>query len=82
MVITAALMENCSEQVPERTSEGFIQLSFAEPELGPVDGAGVELQPEDGVSVGALGMPVVAFHLQRAPENWRDQMSQSLASFS
>lgn len=47
----------------------FIQLPLAEPELGSVDGAGVELQPEHRVSVGALGSPVVAFHLKRAAES-------------
>lgn len=40
-------------------STSFIQLPFAEPELGSVDGAGVELQPEHDVSVCTLGSPVV-----------------------
>lgn len=50
------------------TSTSFVQLPFAKPELGSVDGAGVELQPEHSVSVSALGSPVVAFDLQRAAE--------------
>lgn len=51
------------------TSARFIQLPFAKPQLGPVDGAGVELQSEYGVSVSTLGSPVVAFDLQRAAES-------------
>lgn len=49
----------------KHTSTRFIQLPFAKPELGSVDGAGVELQPEHSVSVSSLGSPVVAFDLQR-----------------
>lgn len=41
-----------------RTS--FVQFPFAKPQLGSMDGAGVKLQPEDGVSVSALSPPVVA----------------------
>lgn len=55
--------------VASSTSTSFIQLSFSKPELGSVYGAGVELQPEHGVSVSALCMSVVAFHLQGAAES-------------
>ena len=50
------------------TGTSFIQLPFAEPELGAVDGAGVELEPEHSVSVSTLGSSVVAFDLQRAAD--------------
>lgn len=52
----------CSIRWKTLISTGFVQLSFAKPELGSVDGAGVELQPEDRVSVSTLGSPVVAFY--------------------
>lgn len=55
------------------TNTSFIQLPFAEPKLGSVDGAGVELQPEHSVSVGSLGSPVVAFDLQRAAEKGEER---------
>lgn len=41
-------------------STRFVQLPFAKPQLGSVDGAGVELQSEHGVSVSTLSSPVVA----------------------
>lgn len=56
------------------TSTSFIQLPFPKPELGSVDGAGVELQPEHSVSVSTLGSPVVAFDLQRAAEKEEGQL--------
>lgn len=52
---------HCSIRWKTLISTSLIQLPFAKPELGSVDGAGVELQPEHCVSVSTLGSPVVAF---------------------
>lgn len=50
------------------TCAGVVQLPFAEPQLGAVHRAGVELQPEHRVPVGSVHPPVVALDLQGAAE--------------
>lgn len=50
------------------TCAGVVQLPFAEPQLGAVHRARVELQPEHRVPVGGVHPPVVALDLQGAAE--------------
>lgn len=60
------------------TCTGFVQLPFAEPKLRAVHRAGVELQPEHRVPVGAVHLPVVALDLQGAAEAGRRRGEQGI----
>lgn len=58
------------QTLPLHTSTGLIQLPLAEPQLCPVDGAGVDLQSEHCVPLCTLGPSVVTLHLQGETEMW------------
>lgn len=72
----------CSIRWKTLINTSFIQFPFAKPELGSVDGAGVELQPEHRVSVSGLGSPVIAFDhdVTLQQQSWFDGHTQSPSS--